>query len=273
MSLSVRLLGSSSAGNCTVIWTDETAILIDFGFPLRTILGGLAGCGLEWSHLRAAFITHLHGDHVHLPVLAALRAHRVRVFGSIGISARLMEKSGLPGEGSGDGMMWFSPGDMIDVGDLRVTGFDVPHDSPGGCCGYSITYRAHPGPRKIVLATDIGYPTRGAAAMFAGATVMIIESNHDVRMLDRSGRPPALIQRIKTVGHLSNDQCADLVMSALDQSEPPPHELILAHLSKECNTPDLAVRSATSCLRRSGLTGVQVQAALPDCPGAVITLH
>lgn len=273
MSLSVRLLGSSSAGNCAVIWTDQTAILIDFGLPLRTVHRGLASCGLEWGQLSAAFITHLHGDHVTRSVLAALLSRRVPVFGSVGISVPLMENHGLIGGASGRGLMWFSAGEMIDVGDLCVTGFDVPHDSPGGCCGYSITYRAQLGSRKIVLATDIGYPTRGAASMFAGADVMIIESNHDVGMLDRSGRPPALIRRIKAFGHLSNDQCADLLASALDQSDSPPQALLLAHLSRECNTPRLAVDSAISCLGRSGLTGVHVQPALPDRPGAVITLH
>jgi phosphoribosyl 1,2-cyclic phosphodiesterase len=273
MSLSIRLLGSSSAGNCTVIWTDRAAILVDFGFPLRTIRRGLAVCGLEWTQLSGAFITHLHGDHVNRSVLAALLAQRVPVFGSVGISAPLMEKLGPCGESSRRGLMWFSPGEKIDVGDLRVIGFEVPHDSPGGCCGYCITYAAQTGPKKIVLATDIGYPTRHAASMFAGADVMIIESNHDVGMLDRSGRPPALIRRIKTLGHLSNDQCADLVTSALDQSDVPPQALLLAHLSKECNTPGLAVRSAAACLRQSGFTGVQVQPASPDRPGAVITLH
>ena len=109
--------------------------------------------------------------------------------------------------------------------------------------------------------------------MFAGADLMIIESNHDVGMLDRSGRPPALIRRIKALGHLSNDQCADLVVSVLDLAGCPPQAIFLAHLSRECNTPDLAVRTALSGIRRAGFSGVHVNPALPDCPGPVMTLR
>jgi len=273
MSLSVRVLGSSSAGNCTVLWTDQAAVLVDFGFPLRVIRGGLTECGLDWSDLTAAFITHIHGDHVSRAVLAMLLGRQVPVYSPLSIATPLMERFCGFAEGSGRVLRWFSPGEVIQAGDLYVTGFEVPHDSPGGCCGYCIAHTTPAGPRKVALATDMGYPTRGAVSMFAGADVMIIESNHDVGMLDRSGRPPELIRRIKALGHLSNDQCADLLAGALELSQRPPQALILAHISKECNTPDLAVHSAVSCLRRSGLMEVQIQPASPHLPGTAIVLR
>jgi len=119
---------------------------------------------------------------------------------------------------------------------FRYVAFGVPHDSNGGCFGYSFFLDHATGPRKITIATDIGFVEPGHTAHFADSDIIIIESNHDVKMLADSPRPRWLKDRITNEGHLSNDQAGEFIAGVIGASANLPAAIVLAHISQECNT-------------------------------------
>ncbi len=151
------------------------------------------------------------------------------------------------------------------IGSLGIEAFEVPHDSPGGCFGYSLV----DGDARMTLATDVGFPQERLVRHFAGSQTIVIESNHDPDMLERSGRPEWLKRRIRERGHLSNDQCADLLTAVVRSSSVLPATVVLAHISQECNTNMLAVRTASGALARESAAGVTVVETFKDRPSAV----
>jgi phosphoribosyl 1,2-cyclic phosphodiesterase len=151
------------------------------------------------------------------------------------------------------------------IGSFGVEAFEVPHDSPGGCFGYVLT----DGGSRVTFATDVGFPQERLVEHFAGSGTIVIESNHDPDMLERSGRPEWLKRRIRERGHLSNDQCAELLTAVLRRTTVLPAAVILAHISQECNTNPLAMRTATDALARESAGGVTVVETFKDRPSAV----
>ena len=264
--VTVQVLGSSSAGNCTLIRGSQHALLIDCGFSPRYIARGLRAHGLELADLAGVLITHTHGDHLNDGALTALTDAGVSIYCPHAIrgpltrqyraGAAALRKGMLKGLGDGDPM----------IGTLGVEAFEVPHDSPGGCFGYTII----DGESRVTLATDVGFPQERLVRHFAGSSMIVIESNHDPEMLERSGRPEWLKRRIRERGHLSNGQCAELLTAVLRSASVLPTTVILAHISQECNTNPLAVRSARNALARGGADAVSVVESFKDRPSEVV---
>ena len=152
------------------------------------------------------------------------------------------------------------------IGSFGVEAFEVPHDSPGGCFGYSLVE----GDSRVTFATDVGFPQEHLVGHFTGAQTIVIESNHDPDMLERSARPEWLKRRIRERGHLSNAQCAQLLTAVLRRSTVLPTTVVLAHISQECNTNSLALRTASDSLARESAGGVKVIETFKDRPSAVV---
>jgi len=271
-SLSTCVLGSSSAGNSTLIWNSGTAILIDCGFSPAYITNQLRRLGLSIQDLDGVFITHIHGDHVHESAVRRLIQECVPIFCPPQVEPHLQKKYGALARASHQGLLKPIKKLEIELSEFHIRAFEVPHDSDGGCFGYSIFYDAEGRTKKVSVTTDMAYPTKSAVGHIADSDVIVIESNYDVGMLEQSGRPVWLKHRIREDGHLSNDQCGESLLQIMDRSQSLPKSLALAHVSQECNTNALAVECTEAALESRGISEISVFETHPNRPGRTITV-
>lgn len=215
------LLASGSKGNCCLIQHKETQIVIDCGSTKRY----LKECfeRVQFNHLDAdaLLITHTHSDHV----------SQIKMFDSIDTYAtQAIETNNLH---------TIQPFETIQIKDLTITVLPMSHDCEG-TVGYVITCEDE----KMVYITDTGYIKEEVKTYIKDADYYIFESNHDIEMLMQTSRPVFLKQRIiNDYGHLCNDDCATILSEAIGEKT---KEIILAHISQEGNTRDMAL----TCLKQ-----------------------
>lgn len=219
------VLASGSKANVTVVESEGFRILIDCGLSLRELTRRLEICGLKPSDLDAVFITHFHSDHIKgLPTVLDK------------LSLEVFSRRGLPGVSAKTKSFHFQKSQEIQVGPLYVTPIALPHDN-GGSHGFVISN----GKERLVFATDLGYPTAELAAAMQDCDATVIESNHDLDMLDLCSYPDFIKERIRSeYGHLSNCQSAYLLNSSL---APKCQHVVLAHLSERANKPAQALET------------------------------
>jgi phosphoribosyl 1,2-cyclic phosphodiesterase len=271
--MNVRVLGSSSAGNSTVVWDEGAAILIDCGFRPSYIRRHLEKLRLSLSTISGALLTHLHNDHLHEETIQELVQNRIPIF--LPPKLRVTAKKTFTTIRMADahGLLQTLEEPHTEIGPFSVGAFEVFHDAPGGCYGYVI--RREPpggGSMKAVMATDVGFTSRPMVEAFADADLMIIESNHDPEMLENSGRPDWLKRRIRERGHLSNEECARFLVEVLNTSDGLPEAIILAHVSQECNTIDRAIERTTSALAENGYSGIRVLPTFRGKPNDIVKI-
>jgi phosphoribosyl 1,2-cyclic phosphodiesterase len=272
-SLTVCVLGSSSAGNSTLVRDASASVLVDCGFSPSYMMESLAAHGLDVESLSAVLITHTHSDHVNdwfvkklvranVPIYCPpqIERHLQAAYESMAAASRLKLLKTL---GKGD----------TDIAGMQVRSFEVPHDSPGGCFGYSLSTTVGTKKRKVSITTDIASPTDTAVKNLANSDVLVIESNHDLEMLEKSGRPAWLKRRIRETGHLSNNQCADLLLKVCDASSTLPESIMLAHVSQQCNTNALARDCSAAMLDARGLPGISLLETHPHTPSGSALLQ
>jgi len=250
--IQLSVLGSSSAGNCTLIWNDRGALLVDCGFPPGYILKHLRAYGLSLADLRGVLITHTHGDHVRGPFVRRLIAARVPMYCPEDIALHLQGIYQSMTQAAHRGLLRPFRDGVLELDPFQIRSFPVPHDSPGGCFGYSIFADSGGGEKKITFATDLAHADKLLVSHFADSDIVVIESNHDVRMLEESGRPIWLKRRIREHAHLSNEKCAEFVIRVVEKSQRLPGSIMLAHISQECNTRKLALECTGEVLEKRG---------------------
>jgi phosphoribosyl 1,2-cyclic phosphodiesterase len=270
--LSTCVLGSSSAGNATLVWSRETAIMIDCGFTPGYITIQLRKLGLSISDLDAVFVTHVHGDHVNESTLGKLFRERVPIYCPPEIEPYLRKKYHSAATASRHGLLKPITKSETRLNQVMVRSFEVPHDSEGGCFGFNIFFEADGISKKVSVSTDLARPTKSVVDHIADSDVIVMESNYDVQMLEDSARPAWLKRRIQEEGHLSNEQCADSLLQIIDKSQTLPKSIALAHVSQECNTNALALGCTTAVLENHGIRGIRVNETHPDKPGITITV-
>ncbi len=233
-------LFSGSSGNCTYLGTADGGILVDAGVSAKRITTALADRGIDPESLGGIFITHEHSDHIS-GLKVFLKHHPMPVYATQGTMDALLEKGVLPESATArviDG--------TVTVGDMTVAAFATPHDSRESC-GYCITF---PDERTAAIATDIGHLTSTVTEAITGCDLVHIESNHDVRMLENGPYPYYLKERILSrIGHLSNERCAELLPQLLENGTT---RFFLSHLSRENNTPLLALTTSQMALKGTG---------------------
>ena len=231
-------LFSGSSGNVTYIGCQGAGILVDAGVSARRMDAALAAHDWDANALLGLFITHEHTDHISgLDVFA--RKHHLPVFASE------TTRQAILGAGIGTEITPFA--DTVALGGFTVTRFATSHDCEG-----SSGYVVHtPDGKRIAVCTDLGYVSEEVEAALTGCDGILLESNHDLAMLRNGPYPPFLKNRIRSDrGHLSNPSSADLI-ARLAQSGTT--RFVLAHLSKENNTPDLALDCTRTRLALCGL--------------------
>ena len=254
------MLGSGSSGNCAYLETAQARVLVDAGFSPMQIRKRLAGIGRTPENLTAILITHEHSDHIQ---------------GLTGIAAKL----NIPiycNRDTKDAFEFqlkakfncnrFETGASFEIADLLVDTFTIPHDAQD-----PVGFLIHTAAGNIGFVTDLGHMTKLVVERTRVANVLVLESNHDVKMLQNSTRRPwSLKQRILgRHGHLSNEAAAEAAAQIMSADL---RHLYLAHLSRECNKPELAHYVMAEQLHQIGATHVHLQTAAQDVPCATLSL-
>ena len=248
MAVSVSVLASGSRGNCAVVASSTTRLLIDAGLSCRETFKRARALGERTDQISAILITHEHSDHVaglerlaaklNVPVFMTAPTHHAW-------NRNMRDEEGKPPELNK--LEHFAAGRSFQVGDIAVTPFTIPHDAadPVG-----FTFRAEG--VKVGFATDLGYMPLSVRDHLQGCDVLVMESNHDVEMLRSGPYPWSVKQRVMSrVGHLSNESLAEFFTTGYDGCA---SYVVLAHLSEQNNHPEIARRVAELALQgRQGL--------------------
>jgi phosphoribosyl 1,2-cyclic phosphodiesterase len=243
----ITVLGSGSAGNATLIEAGKFGILVDCGFSHRELANRLHAVGRTWTSINAVVITHTHSDHWNKFALAHLRSLGIPLylhpqhhdaFAATDVYAPL-KTAGL--------LCDYSPGMAFDVGPVRVLAMRVCHDSEP-----TLAFRFDGDNWAYGHASDLGCVDEHLIDLFHGIDVLGLEFNHDVPMQRKSRRPRFLIERVLSEdGHLSNEQAAEAMLAIIESCGPSGLQAVIQlHLSRECNTAELARRAALDVLDR-----------------------
>lgn len=234
-------LFSSSTGNSIYVGGGDESILIDAGMSAKQLEQALWNIGVDADSIRNIFITHEHSDHVKgLKVFT--KKHKSRLIMTKGTYEALVKTDALD---NADECSIITP-DGVDVGCMLVKSFSTSHDAKESC-GYTIEMSNG---RKIAIATDLGIMTDSVFEAVSGADLVMLESNHDVNMLQCGAYPYMLKRRILgDKGHLSNDVCAETLVKLIKTGTT---RFFLGHLSRENNIPQLAYQTSVSALATDG---------------------
>ncbi|HEX8680557.1 MAG TPA: MBL fold metallo-hydrolase [Chthoniobacterales bacterium] len=246
---SLTMLGSGSSGNAALISTEHCRLLVDGGLSARQLVRRLELCGVNPEQLDGVLLTHEHGDHVcglevlcrkfHVPIYCnALTAEAIR-YGCEALSGHRNWRL-------------FRTGAEFAICDITVQTFPVPHDAVE-----PVGYAFHAGRAGLGFITDLGHPTKMLVERLREVHTLVIETNHDEKLLQACQfRPWPVKQRIMSRhGHLSNAAAASVIEQLLPGKI---DRVVLGHLSRDCNTPDLAKGAVQALLSRAGRTSIEV---------------
>ncbi len=237
--MKIAVFASGSGGNCMLLSHKDTHILIDAGISMRRIETSLRGQGLTVKDIGGVLITHEHSDHISgLKML--IKHYGPEVFAPRTVGTRLC---GMLPEAE-EHLTVLPVGCDFPLGDISIRAFHTPHDTDE-----SVGYRIEGG-GSFALATDMGCVTEEVLHGLLGAQTVLLESNHDVRMLCDGPYPVYLKRRILSDhGHLSNADCARLARYLADKGT---RRIILGHLSRENNRPGIAMAENGRALMDTG---------------------
>lgn len=224
-------IASGSSGNCIYAGSDSTHVLVDVGISGKRTEAGLRELNLSMRDIDGIFITHEHSDHIAgLGVLS--RKYEIPIYatkGTIDAIKRCSSIGNIPEE-------LFVPicaDEKIIIKDLICNPMKISHDA-----AEPVAYRISHGKKKIGIITDLGNYNDYTVESLKGMDALLLEANHDVRMLQVGPYPYYLKQRILgDRGHLSNERAGQLLSHLLHDKL---QAVVLGHLSKENNMPELA---------------------------------
>ncbi|MFZ5640753.1 MAG: MBL fold metallo-hydrolase [Bacillota bacterium] len=258
-------LASGSSGNAVYIATEDTKLLVDAGLSGRAIVSRLEEIGVTGDELDAILVTHEHNDHIKgIGVLS--RRYDLPVYATGATWAAMPAGIGAIRE---ENRRYMTAGDGFDIGSQKVEVFSTSHDAAD-----SVGFTFSDGRYKVGLATDTGCLNNYIRQRLDDSHLLIFEANHDLQMLRNGCYPWPLKQRILSDrGHLSNTaagHCLTALVSGKTKA------VMLAHLSKENNCPDLAYSTVAAILEGHGLkpgVDLTLDIAPRDNPGRLWNLE
>lgn len=250
----IHTLASGSSGNAALVSWSGGRVLLDAGISCRRVEQSLRALGLELADLDGICVTHTHSDHIS-GLQTLLKRTACPLFASPAAGRALAER--FPGAESRLETVTLCR--AFSLNGCTVTAVPTSHDAPGSC-----GWRFDTEEGSLGLLTDTGEVTPEAAEILPGVDVIVLEANHDVETL-KSGPYPYYLKRriLGPSGHLSNEDAAAF---AVVLAEAGASEIVLAHLSRENNTPAMARRAVETALCAAGLAPL-LSVAPRDCPG------
>lgn len=249
--LRVTVLGSGSRGNSVLVESQDTTILIDAGFNPRALTKRLALAGRRPEDVQALLLTHEHTDHACGAAAACVR-WKWPLHATAGTLGNLPDAASMTGKV----MNAVAVHAAFVIGGMSVVATAVPHDATEAV---ALVITDSTSGCRVGIATDLGHVPDTMPSYFERLDVLVVESNHDERMLAEGPYPWMLKRRIGSqLGHLSNRQAAAFIAQCVHKGL---RSVILAHLSETNNTPDVAVLAATTALRKAGWKREDVWAA------------
>ncbi len=246
MPVSFTILGSGSGGNCAYLETDDVRLLIDAGFSGRQIRNRLASIGRSPETLNGILLTHEHSDHTQgLGMIAAKL--------NIPLFCNRLTREAVENQFKVQfDCRIFATGASFEIGDVLVDTFSVPHDAYDPV-GFMIRTSAG----NIGFLTDLGHATRAVVDRVKPSNVLVLETNYDLKLLQEdTKRPWSIKQRILSRhGHLSNTAAADVLEQVATDAL---QQVYCGHLSRDCNTRELAAEVVGTKLDSMGVKTISV---------------
>ena len=241
MQLTLCPLFSGSSGNSVFLSCGGMRLLVDAGVSAARITANLNEIGVDVRDIDAILVTHEHVDHVRgLGVLC--RKYGLPVYANEGTWQGILQKeTGIPAHC----MRTFYTGEDFYIGPVNVTPFAIPHDAQEPV-GYAFSCQG----LRCGVATDLGHIDDGWMNALSGCQAIVIESNHDVEMVQRGPYPVRLKKRILSRrGHLCNEDCARALCELAARGT---KAAFLSHLSADNNLPELAYNTVCEALLNAG---------------------
>lgn len=250
MALKFCSLASGSSGNCQWIGSEKTALFLDAGLSGKYIGAAMASISEDIQRVRGVLITHEHVDHIK-GVGVLLRRYGIDLYANEKTFEAVESKLGKYQDSQ---IKLFKNNEAFEVGDLIVKPFSISHDAVD-----PVAYSFLEGRSKISVATDLGTVTDAILKEIIDSDLLMLEANHDVEMLKVGPYPYYLKQRILSeIGHLSNDHAGEVSLEAVNHGKL--KHILLGHISKENNHPELAYETVRACLEEGGIEiGTDVQ--------------
>ncbi|MDR0912370.1 MAG: MBL fold metallo-hydrolase [Methanobrevibacter sp.] len=234
---------SGSSGNSSIIMANDTKILIDSGKSGKHIENCLKSLNVNPEEITAILVTHEHTDHSS-SVGILHRRYNIPIYATNGTFNQLIG-SGKLGKVDSELLKTVESGKNFKIEKISITPFEIPHDSEEPVGYFFKTKKA-----SAVIATDMGYLCENVAETISGADIVLLESNYDYDSLHNGDYPYFLKQRIDGQdGHLSNNDAAKLAVNLANNGT---KYIILGHLSKNNNTPELAYNEIAKMLNEAG---------------------
>jgi phosphoribosyl 1,2-cyclic phosphodiesterase len=235
---------SGSDGNCYLVESEGTTLLVECGRPYQQIKDFLESVGIEPDNVAGILLTHAHGDHSRSARYFS-QQHHVPIYASLGTLAAL----NLPDRSLGRPVR---SGQTYPVGQMDVKPFAVPHD-----CREPLGFRFEAGSGQACITTDLGWVPHNVARQFRDLDLLVLEANYDPHLLETGTYPHFLKRRVSgTYGHLSNGAAAEAIAGCGDRA---PRAVWLAHLSEQNNSPKHAIQTVSRILKRRGLGHVPIK--------------
>ncbi len=234
-------LGSGSKGNCYLVAGEKNRILVDAGLSAKAIADNLTALGVAPDTVDGIIVTHEHSDHIS-GIRVFSKKYDVPVYANELTMNEILKKTT---DIASKNVRVFDMNSDFFIGEFDIVPFKTPHDSVSSC-GFSVYCRQN----KITVATDIGHMTKTVLEACKESDLLVLESNHDIEMLLNGPYSSYLKQRVQGPnGHLSNDNCGKTISYLLDFGL---KQAILAHLSEENNTPELAYETVCKTIGERG---------------------
>ncbi|MCH3954149.1 MAG: MBL fold metallo-hydrolase [Eubacterium sp.] len=239
MGLEFCSFASGSSGNCYLVRSDSTSLLVDVGIAGKHILSGLKKCGMEAPDVDGILLTHEHTDHVKSIRMMGRKASNAEIYSTAGTLDCVRDK--LPE----DRATAIDRNQHFTVGNIEIQAFPISHDAAD-----PVAYTFRCDGRMLSIMTDTGIVTDEMFQHIQPSDTAVLEANHEVNILRVGPYPYPLKQRILgDHGHLSNETAGNTVCRLLEEhkSDHMPR-IVLAHLSHQNNTPEQAFLTVRNIL-------------------------
>lgn len=252
-------IASGSSGNCIYVGNESSGLLVDAGVSCKNILENLRNIGVCTGSIKGILVTHEHSDHMK-SIGAMSRKLNIPIYAN---SNTWQALDGCVGKVKAENIRIFETGKEFCLDDICVSPFSTSHDAAEPV-GYTFTF----GTEKLGLATDLGYFSETVKEALRGSVFVMLEANHDIEMLKVGSYPYFLKRRILgEFGHLSNEASGNAACELVDMGV---KQIMLGHLSRENNFPELAYETVRGIMEKKGIV-VQEDVTLDVAPRSSVS--